>query len=324
MSSPGHSASCSARTAIAGNPSDGHGGAVVATEVTARAATVRVRRNDRFEVAGTDLAYDSIDELVERVAMDGCGEVQPLVPAALVVLHHHLGARIATHRIEVHTTIPRSVGLAGSSAIVIATMRALVAAHPDAPWARALDEEPTLLASLALAAERDVLGIAAGLQDRVVQAFGGTVAMEFGSAHTRTIRGLEAGTYRSVGRLPHDMFVAYRVGAPTDSGQVHAAVDGTADAVRSAMARAADAGREAADAIESGDVARLADAMNATFDERAAVMDLVPDHVEMIEVARANGAAANYTGSGGAVVVLASDGRARAALQGVGCELVEL
>ena len=58
------------------------------------------------------------------------------------------------------TTIPRSVGLAGSSAIVIAALRAA-----------GVDLEPPEVAELALAIERDDLGIAAGLQDRAVQAF---------------------------------------------------------------------------------------------------------------------------------------------------------
>jgi glucuronokinase len=64
--------------------------------------------------------------------------------------------------------------------------------------------------------------------------------------------------------------------------------------------------------------------MDETFDQRASVMALDPVHVEMIDVARAAGASANYTGSGGAVVVLAADGRAREALTGLGCDILEL
>ena len=52
-----------------------------------------------------------------------------------------------------------------------------------------------------------------------------------------------------------------------------------------------------------------------------------PAHVEMIHLARAVGAAANYSGSGGAVTVVAPDAstfeRARRELAGAGCSIVE-
>jgi glucuronokinase len=324
MSGTLHSVSCPARAALAGNPSDGHRGAVVSTVVPAVAATVWVREARRLEVAGTDLVYESIEDLSQRVAHEGCGNEQPLVPAALAVLHRELGARVSPHRIEVASTIPRGVGLAGSSAIVIATIRAIAAAHQSEPWARSLYAEPALLASLALAAERDILEISAGLQDRVVQAFGGTIAMEFGDESTTTVRGFDVGTYRRLREPPRGLFVAYRGDTASDSGQVHAAVDPSDPAVRDAMRLAADAARAAADAIEAEDVRALGASMDDTFDQRAAIMTLDPAHVEMIQVARAAGASANYTGSGGAVVVLATDGGARTALRSIGCDILDL
>ena len=324
MSSIRHTATCPARAAIAGNPSDGHGGAVVSTVVSAVAATVQIQRSDRFEIAGTDLVYRSIEELSDLVDTEGCGDIQPLVPATLAVLHRLLGAQLDSHRVEVRSTIPRSVGLAGSSAIVIATIRTMAAAHADAPWARSVVAEPALLASVALAAEREILGITAGLQDRVVQTLGGTVAMEFGPESMRTVGGLSVGTYRRVAPLPAGLFVAFRDTAATHSGDVHGGVDPDDSRVRDAMRRAATAARAAADAIEVGDAVTLGAAMDETFDQRAAVMDLHPAHVEMIDVARSHGASANYAGSGGAVIVLASDSRARAALDSLGCGLLEV
>ena len=322
-----------ARAALAGNPSDGHGGAVVATVVPSVAATVTARVTDRFELGG-GWSHGSIGELRNRLDAgarhDGArhdgerqdGE-QSLVAAALITLHRHLGAEPAPVRVDVHSTIPRSVGLAGSSAIVIAAMRAVAELHPTEPWGRSLSD-PELLASLALAAERDVLGIAAGLQDRVVQSFGGTVAMEFGDAAMHRIAGLEVGTYRPLGALPDGLFVAYRPDTAGDSGAVHGAVDPTDAAVKAAMQRAAVAARTAAAAIDAGDACALGAAMDQTFDQRAAVMDLDHRHVEMVEVARANGASANYTGSGGAVVVLADDDRAVRALERNGCRILTL
>ena len=326
---PTTTAACPARAALAGNPSDGHGGAVVATVVGSVAATVTAHPARRFEVAGTDLTYESLDELARRVADEGCGDVQPLVPATLAVLHQRFGSRLAPVSVTVSTTIPRSVGLAGSSAIVIATLRALIAQDPTAEWAQRLGGDAAFLASVALEVERDVLGIAAGLQDRVVQAYGGTVAMDFGPAARRTIHGLAAGSYRRLGAIPGTAFVACRPESAGDSGEVHRRIDPSEPAFAEAMAAAARAAHQATAAIEDLDGGSLGRAMTATFEARAAVMDLDPAHVEMIDVARSVGAAANYTGSGGAVIVHAVDPTiarlARHALAGeLDCVLLEL
>ena len=70
------------------------------------------------------------------------------------------------------TTIPRAVGMAGSSAIIVATLRGLMEFYEvEIP----LHVQP----SLALSVETMELGIAAGLQDRVVQIYEGLVAMNF-------------------------------------------------------------------------------------------------------------------------------------------------
>lgn len=303
--------SCAARCALAGNPSDGHGGAVVATTIEAIRARVIVSDSDVFRIDGSPSEFRSVEELATTPGSGHAGRDDPLIPATLVALERHLGADLRPVRIAVETTIPRSVGLAGSSAIVIATMRALAAADPGAPWAHRIRSDPTLVASLALAAERDVLGIAAGLQDRVVQSFGGTVSMEFGTDQVHDIDGLRhrlrAGTYRSVPSPPGALVVAFRPDAGADSGAVHGRVDRSDPAFGRAMENSAEQARRAVRAIESGDHVALGRAMDATFDLRASVMELDRRHVEMIELARRHGASANYTGSGGAIVLLTAD-----------------
>lgn len=329
MTSTSSAATVPARTALAGNPSDGHSGAVVSTVVRSVAATVRASPADRFGFPGAACDAATIGEVAESVdraviAVDDAGSDQPLMQAALVALHHLYDADVMPCGFELVSTIPRSVGLAGSSAIVIAALRATIGLHRDAAWARHLGERPELLASVALYAERDLLGIAAGLQDRVVQSFGGTVAMEFTADAMQTVDSLRVGSYRRLSAPVPPCFVAYRPDTAADSGSVHAAVDPTDPVVRAAMDRAAAASRSATAALEAGDLPALGDAMNATFDARASAMPLDPAHVEMIEVARDHGAAANYTGSGGAVVVLAFDSAARRALARLGCTLLEL
>ncbi len=68
------------------------------------------------------------------------------------------------------------------------------------------------------------------------------------------------------------------------------------------MARLAGQARAAAQALHEGDHAAFAAALDASFDERAALLDLDPRHAAMVHAARATGASANYAGSGGAIV----------------------
>ncbi len=313
-----------ARAALAGNPSDGHGGAVVATVVPSLAAVVSVERASHFSFAGSPVQFASIGEVSDWIGQGGHDGDQPLMQAALTTLYRRFDADLSPHRFQFSTTIPRSLGLAGSSAIVASTIISMIGSHQEDLWAHELVDRSELIPSLALEAERDILGIPAGLQDRVVQIFGGTVAMEFGDEHMRTLHGLEVGSYRAVGPLPDGLFVAYRNSPGSDSGTVHRAVDVNDDGFQRAMALAADAARSAADAIDRADVEALGAAMDATFDQRAFAFPLDPAHVEMVDIARANGASANYTGSGGAIVVLARDDRAAAALAGLGCTIVQL
>ena len=63
------------------------------------------------------------------------------------------------------TNVPRQVGLAGSSAIITALWKALMVFYDVSEEQIPLE----LQASLVLKVEQEELGIAAGLQDRVIQ-----------------------------------------------------------------------------------------------------------------------------------------------------------
>ena len=139
-----------ARAALAGNPSDGYGGAVLAL-------TLGRLRAQAFAWPAPALEVSPDSELVRATV------------ARFTREHEPAAARTA---VEVSTSIPSRVGLGGSSAIVIATLRALCSLY-ECPLG-----EPEL-ASLALAVETDELGIVAGLQDRVTQAHGGLMFMDF-------------------------------------------------------------------------------------------------------------------------------------------------
>ncbi|MGI9645419.1 MAG: mevalonate kinase family protein [Ilumatobacteraceae bacterium] len=315
-----------ARAALAGNPSDGYGGAVLAAPVRSVGATITLRHSDGFEIAGR--RFGTWNDVIAPPAADA-----PITQPELVQAAIRAYAAIVSPdpyepcAIDVDTTIPRSVGLAGSSAIIIATLRSIArhAAHP----ALAPDE----LAVVALAAEVEQLGITAGLQDRLVQSAEEVIHMEFGSSSVPALFGRPAARYQIVAAslAPH-LFVAHRRAAAASSDATHRPLrdrfdTGDADVI-TAMATLAGEARAATTALEAGDVSALGSAMNRSFDLRRSVVPLNPAHVEMVDRARLAGAAANYSGSGGAVTVLAPDDavatHARSALAEIGCEILPL
>jgi glucuronokinase len=266
-------ASAFARAALAGNPSDGYGGATLAVTVPDFLA----------EVEATPATISSI--VPEST----------LVRATVARFHRELAPEAPPAALRLNTSIPRAVGLGGSSAIVIATVRALCDLHR-------VRLPPDELASFALAVETDDLGIAAGLQDRVAQAYGGLTFMDF-----------QAGVYeRLEPALLPPLFVAWNVQAAGHSGVTHSRLrarheqaDPVVLAVMSELAELAHAARTA---LLAGDLHNFADCVDGSFDARRRMLTLDDRHVAMVELARALGASANYTGSGGAIVGCRRDG----------------
>jgi len=284
-----------ARAALAGNPSDGYGGAVLAVAIEAFAAEAVV------EGAGWQ-ACDRT-ELVDATVRRFFREFLPGGDPGLI-------------RVAWNTTIPRSVGLGGSSAIVLAVLRALSSLHGVAL-------SPAALAELALSIEVDDLGISAGLQDRVAQSYGGVTFMEFGE-QARYER-LETAS------LP-PLLIAWRPDAAEASGVVHGDLRSRHQegdpVVLESMVELASAARRARAAALAGDGAELARCADRSFDARARMLALDARHVEMIEVARRHGAGANYTGSGGAVICVCEGERHREAvalaLAAAGCSTLPI
>jgi len=232
----------------------------------------------------------------------------PLVDATIARFGHGASA------VRWETSVPREVGLGGSSAIVTATVRALCALH-----GRAL--APDELAEMVLAVEVEDLGIAAGPQDRYAQAHEGLVLMDFAGARPRVQR-------LDPGLLP-PLYLAWRSGAAEASHAVHRGLRERGDepGVRAAMARLAAEARAAAQALHAGDHAAFAAALDASFDGRAALLDLDPRHEAMVHAARGTGASANYAGSGGAIVGTLPPGGLEpvvGALRPLDCEVVAL
>jgi glucuronokinase len=265
--------SVAARVGLAGNPSDAYGGAAVAVPVPSLTATVEVDGGDFLRITGPT---------------DG----GRLVGTAVARLARYAG-RNEGLEVRWSTTIPREVGLAGSSAIVIATLRAVAAR-----WSVVI--EPLDLAHMALAVEVDDLGIAAGMMDRAVQAFGAPVLVDGDDARPLQVE-----------RLP-TLGLAWSLAAAGPSDQVHGPLRARFDAgepgVVDAMARLAALGRDGAAALEAGDVDALRRAVRATFAERVGLGIVGPEMVAMAEALEAIGGAATSAGSGGAVVAVLPEG----------------
>lgn len=258
-----------ARAALAGNPSDGYGGAVLAVTVPGLRAETWAQRGGG--------AIDPPSELVQATVRRFAGS---------------LAEDAARTGVRWRTSIPRGVGLGGSSAIVISTLRALCELH-------GVTLSPGELASFALYVETEELQIAAGLQDRVAQAYGGLTFMDFESGrHYDTL---------SPSLLP-PLLIAWRPGAGQDSDEVHSSLRARFErgdgGIERTMVKLAQLARAARRALLAGDREQFAAAVDASFDARRRILALDERHVEMVDRARALGASANYTGSGGAIVAV--------------------
>ena len=321
-----------ARAGLAGNPSDGYQGRTITLSVRNFAATVTLYEWDQIEVVWSQedrSRFDSIDELVRDVRLHGYYGGVRLVKATIKKFVEFCRA----HRLPLHdrnfsvryaSDIPRQVGLAGSSAIIVATLRCLMEFFGvEIP----LRVQP----SLVLSVETDELGIAAGLQDRVIQCYEGLVFMDFSPECTENLMGLACGRYEPLDpRLLPPLYLAYNAeaGEPTEviHNNLRARYQAGEKAVVEAMRRLAELAAEARNSLLAGDRKTLGRLIDENFDIRRSICRLAPLHVEMVERARAAGASAHFTGSGGAILGICDDealfARLRHSLGEIGCRVV--
>jgi glucuronokinase len=293
-----------ARAGLLGNPSDQYEGKAIALSVCNFAAEVVIEEAPRFEIErgpSETLAFDDFRAAVEAVRQRGCDDAVRLLRAAIRRFADHVEASGALapddprlrFRVRYATSIPRQVGLAGSSAIVVATLRAL------SRWF-ATPIAPDVLAELALAAELEDLGIPAGPMDRVIQSYEGLLYMDFEAPRS-------AASYERLDPvLLPPLFVAWEPRGGDVSGKTHGDVRSRwlrgDPEVRRAMAvfpRLAEEGRAC---LERRDFAGLRKLVDQNFDTRASIYRLRPRDVEMVHLGRAEGAAVKFAGSGGAVL----------------------
>ena len=295
-----------ARAGLIGNPSDGYNGETISVIVRNYWAQVTLYEWDRLEIIPSkndDSVFHSIHELAQDVKHHGYYGGIRLVKAAIKGFVDYCTTRgLPLHErnfsIRYETTIPRQVGMAGSSAIVVATLRALIDFY-------GIEIPKRILPSLVLSIEREQLGIPAGLQDRVIQVYEGAVYMDFGQMET--VDGFSCGQYESLdpANLP-PLYIAFSAeySEPTEvfHNNLRFRFDQGEPEVVDAMKKFAVLTESAKNAIEMRDAKELARLMDANFDLRRSICQLPKEHIEMIETARKVGASAKFAGSGGAII----------------------
>jgi len=319
-----------ARAGLLGNPSDGFYGKTISFIIRNFTVEVTLYESPELEILDSDedrSRFRSLDGLVRQVDLYGYYGGVRLIKAAIkkfaeFAAGHNVALPHRNFTIRYRSTIPRLVGLGGSSAIVTAVVRALMRFY-------GVEIPDTLLPSLALAAEAEELKIPAGLQDRVIQAYEGIVYMDFAR---KLLEAQGHGYYEPLPRrcLP-PLFVAYRAELAEGSEVVHSGLRlrferGERPVVQAMkqFARLAERGREA---LLAGDAEALAELIDANFDLRRSICPLNPRQVEMVEAARRLGAPCKFAGSGGAVVGLYRSekqyARLRETYARLGCKIVK-
>jgi glucuronokinase len=294
-----------ARAGLVGNPSDGYYGKTISFVIRNFRATVRLWESPHFEIVPSngDLArYQTVTEFLRDQKLHGYYGGMRLIKATVKRFCDYCTSegRELSHRsftIAYESDIPRLVGLSGSSAIIVATLRALMKFYEvSIP----LHELPTLTLSV----EKEELGISAGLQDRVIQNYEGIVYMDFDKSLMDS-RGYGEYVPLKLANVP-PLYVAFDPARAEVSDIPHRNLRDLFNrgdtAVVDAMQQYRDLTDRGRSALEAGDWAALHKVTNENFDLRRTIMPISPENLRMVEVARSAGASAKFAGSGGAIV----------------------
>jgi glucuronokinase len=294
-----------ARAGLLGNPSDGYFGKTIAISVRNFGAHISLYETPKLEIIPHEvdtMVYKNIFDLVDSINLTGYYGGTRLIKATIKKFFEHCQSN--AHRlgknnftIVYHTTVPRQVGLAGSSAIITATMRALMKFYNvEIPIEK--------LPSLILAVEHDELGIQAGLQDRVIQAYEGCVFMDF---EQKFVQKHGHGRYERLdpSLLPR-IYIAYKTELGKVSGTVLNTVrsryeQGDAE-VKATLEQIAECAQQGRDLLREGDIGGLHELINRNFDLRCKIMPINDENMAMVETARKCGASAKFCGSGGSII----------------------
>ncbi len=299
-----------ARAGLLGNPSDGYFGKTISISVKNFGAAVTLFESPELHIKRDPREIDeyvNIHQLIDSIDRHGYYGAERLIKAAIkkfAMYCREQGITLPNRNFTIrHTSnIPRQVGLAGSSAIITATFRALQKFYQ-------IDIPKEILPTLILKSETEELGINAGLQDRVIQVYEGCVFMDFDEEY---LRENDRGKYTPIKpELFRNVYIAYKTELSKVSGRVlndirlrYEKGENEVIAALKAIAECAEAGKTA---IEAQDHEKLNALINRNFDLRSRIMNISDSNRNMIATARNCGASAKFAGSGGSIIGIYRD-----------------
>lgn len=294
-----------ARAGLLGNPSDGYFGKTISIIVRNFGAQVSLYQTPELQIEPQEQdlnIFRNIYDLVDSVSLMGYYGGTRLIKAAIKKFCEYCDANKVklsnkNFTIRYHSSIPRQVGLAGSSAIITATIRALMTFYE-------VDIPVEILPNIVLSAEIDELGINAGLQDRVIQAYEGCVYMNFDK---QIMAEKKHGLYERIDpQLLPNLYIAYRTDLGKVSGKVLSDIKTRYDKgdpeVIATLQQIADLAEQGKQAILTQDVSGLNQLMNRNFDLRCKIMNINESNMQLVRTARSCGASAKFAGSGGSII----------------------
>ena len=293
-----------ARAGLLGNPSDGYGGKAIALCIADFHAQVCIEPSDRLRLSRglqPGRAFASIGAAIRDVGDSRYDEGVRLLRASmkryfLAFPERAFQASASSESrflMRYETDIPRQVGLAGSSAIVIAALRALN------EWF-GTDLSSQAMAQMAWSAEVEDLGFSAGPMDRIVQSEEGIVAMDLA----------EEGDFSSywslIGVELPPLFMAWDPNGGSPSSLAHDSLKkrwrSGDPIVLKAVSQFRDLVDEGLILLKKNNHDGFREAMTRNFRLRQTIFHVGQIDLEMVSIALSLGAGVKLCGSGGAVI----------------------
>lgn len=299
-----------ARAGLLGNPSDGFFGKTISISVRNFGASISLYESPQLYIEPEPQdgsTFKSVFHLRDSVSLLGYNGGIPLIKAGIKRFgdyceDHNIKLSNKNFTVRYRSSIPRQVGMSGSSAILVALFRALMQFYK-------VEIPIEILPQLVMVSETEELGIAAGLQDRVIQCYEGCVYMDFDKDMIQT-KGHGQYDRLDPALLPK-LYVAYNTNLSKVSGKVHSDVrtrfDRGEEDVIKVLGQIAEKAKLGYEALSNGRPEDLHDLMNENFDLRCKIYNVPESNKKLINAARKCGASAKFAGSGGTIIGIYRD-----------------
>lgn len=294
-----------ARAGLLGNPSDGYFGKIIAISVKNFTACVSLNASPNLCITPSKQdsgIYSNIQALVDDINQYGYYGGVRLIKAGIKKFWEHcktqkISLKNKNFTLKYSSDIPRQLGLAGSSAIITAAIKAMMEFH-------SIDISKEILPSLILNAELEELGINAGFMDRVVQVYEGCMYMDL---NQKILNQKGHGLYERLDPcLLPPLYLAYKPSLGKVSGKVlndiRVGWDRKDPFVIKTLSRIAEIAAAGKKALFNKDYALFHFLMDENFDLRSQIMKISDGNMEIIKTARKCGASAKFAGSGGTII----------------------